>query len=74
VAGGTEDQIVELAQSRALISALEKYHVPHEKLFARDEAHGMAHLDNQVELYTRIEAFLAKYLAPAKSTAPAIAP
>ncbi|HTZ21468.1 MAG TPA: prolyl oligopeptidase family serine peptidase, partial [Opitutaceae bacterium] len=74
VAAGTEDQTVEIEQSRALISALNKYHVQHEKLFARDEAHGMAHLDNQVELYTRIEAFLAKYLAPAKSAAPAPVP
>ena len=74
VAAGTEDQTVEIEQSRALISALNKYHVPYEKLFASDEAHGMAHLDNQVELYTRIEAFLAKYLAPAKPTAAKPAP
>jgi hypothetical protein len=31
----------------------------------------MHHLDKQVELYTRIEAFLAKNLAPAKTVAPA---
>jgi dipeptidyl aminopeptidase/acylaminoacyl peptidase len=74
VAAGKEDQTVDIEQSRALISALNKYQVPHEKLFASDEAHGMAHLDNRVELYTRIEAFLAKNLAPAKSTAPAPLP
>lgn len=31
---------------------------------AGEETHGMAHLDNQVELYSRIEAFLAKNMAP----------
>jgi dipeptidyl aminopeptidase/acylaminoacyl peptidase len=64
VAGGKEDRTVEIQQSRALISALEKYHVPHETLIVGEEGHGMAHLDNQVELYTRIEAFLDKYLKP----------
>ena len=74
VAAGKEDQTVEIEQSRALISALEKYHVPHEALLVRDEGHGMSHFENQVELYTRIEAFLAKYLAPAKPTAPTPTP
>jgi dipeptidyl aminopeptidase/acylaminoacyl peptidase len=69
VAGGKDDYTVEIEQSRTLISALEKYHVPHETLLVREEGHGMGHLDNQVELYTRIEAFLAKNLAPAASPA-----
>jgi len=65
VSGGKDDQTVEIEQSNALISALEKYHVPHEVLLVRDEGHGMGHLDNQLDLYRRIEAFLAKNLAPA---------
>ena len=69
VSGGKDDYTVEIEQSRALISALEKYHVPHETMIAGGEAHGMRHLSNQVELYTRIEAFLAKNLAPVPSAA-----
>jgi acetyl esterase/lipase len=66
VSGGTEDQTVEIEQSRGLISSLVKYHVPHETYIVGGEGHGMRHIDKQVELYTRIEAFLAKNLGPAK--------
>jgi dipeptidyl aminopeptidase/acylaminoacyl peptidase len=44
---------------------LEKNHVPYEAFLVSEEGHGMGHLDNQVELYSRIEAFLAKYLGTA---------
>jgi len=64
VAGGKEDLVVEISQSKALLNALERHNVPHEKLLVREEGHGMAHLENQVELYGRIEKFLAKHLAP----------
>ncbi len=67
VSGGKEDSTVEIAQSRALISALNRYHVPNESYIVGAEGHGMRHLDKQVELYTRIEAFLAKNLRPAKT-------
>jgi dipeptidyl aminopeptidase/acylaminoacyl peptidase len=40
--------------------------VPHESLLVREEGHGMGHLENQVDLYTRIEAFLDKNLKAAK--------
>jgi dipeptidyl aminopeptidase/acylaminoacyl peptidase len=69
VSGGKDDQTVEIAQSWSLISALEKYHVPHEQYLVSEEGHGMQHLDKQVELYDRIEKFLAKNLAPAKPAA-----
>ncbi len=65
VAGGASDQTVEITQSRDLISALKKYNVPYESYIVTQEGHGMHHLDNEVELYTRIEAFLAKNLAKA---------
>lgn len=64
VAGGKEDFVVEISQSKALISALEEHKVPHEKMLVREEGHGMAHLNNQVELYGRIEEFFAKHMAP----------
>ena len=66
VSGGKDDQIVEIQQSKRLISELEKNHVPFEKLLVSDEGHGMGHLKNEVELYTRIEAFLDRYLKPVK--------
>jgi acetyl esterase/lipase len=72
VSHGGDDPIVDIAQSKRLISELEKNHVPHESLVVGDEVHGMSHLDNRVDLYARIEAFLARNLAPAKRvTAPA---
>jgi acetyl esterase/lipase len=64
VSGGKDDQTVEIAQSRNLIAALAKHNVPHETLLVREEGHGMGHLDNQIELYSRVEAFLAKNLMP----------
>ena len=60
VAHGKEDKVASIAESRALIAQLEKYHVPHESLFVRGEGHGMQNVANQVELYGRIETFLAK--------------
>jgi len=65
VSGGTDDQTVEIEQSRHLVSALEKFHVPHETLIVSEEGHGMHHLENQVALYARIETFLAANLKPA---------
>ncbi len=56
-----------LEQSKELISELEKAHVPHESLAVGDDRHGLNHLTNDVELYTAIEAFLAKNLAPVKN-------
>ena len=69
VAHGKEDEIVDIGQSKRLISELKKYNVPYESLLASEEGHGMAHLKNEVELYTRIDAFLAKNLASAAAGA-----
>ncbi len=74
VAGGKEDQTVEITQSKRLVSALERNHVPHEVFFLHDEGHGMRHIANQTELYSRIEAFLAKNLAPVGAAAAVPAP
>lgn len=64
VAGGTDDHTVEIEQSRHLMSAMDKNHKPYEKLIVREEGHGMHHLNHEVELYSRIETFLAKNLKP----------
>lgn len=66
VAHGRDDEVADVRESRALIVQLEKYQVPHESLLVAREGHGMSYAKNQVELYSRIEAFLAKNLAPPK--------
>ncbi len=65
VAHGKDDPTAPVAESHRLVSELEKHNIPHESLFKGGEGHGMGHLDNQVELYERIEAFLAKNLMAA---------
>jgi len=73
VAHGKDDNVAEITQSKRLVSELEKHHVPFEKLFVSGEGHGMGHLKNEVELYGRIEVFLAKNLMAAPAAAPAAA-
>ncbi len=64
VAHGTDDMNAMVGRSRALIEELKEHGVPYEKQIERGEGHGFRKIDNQVELYTAIEAFLAKHLAP----------
>lgn len=65
VAHGTDDPIVDVQESEHLISALTKAGVSHEVMLVSGEGHGMLRAAHDVELYTRVEAFLAKNLAPA---------
>jgi len=69
VSAGKDDYTVDYEQTSTLLSALTKYNVPHEKFVLREEGHGMHHLENEAELYTRIEAFLDKNLKPAPAVA-----
>ena len=69
VAHGKEDNIADVAESRRLIIELEKFHVPHEVMIVGGEGHGMHYLKNEVALYSRLEDFLAKNLAPAAKVA-----
>ena len=64
VAHGGEDVVADVAESKKLIAELKKYKVPFEKQIERDEGHGFHKLENEVELYTAIEAFFKKNLAP----------
>ena len=64
VAAGTEDERVDVSESRSLVSELSKHGIPHEDMIVSGEGHGMHHIENQVQLYDRIDAFLAKYLSP----------
>jgi dipeptidyl aminopeptidase/acylaminoacyl peptidase len=68
---GGYDPISDITQSTDLISQFDRNHVSYEKFIVSEETHGMAHLSNEVELYSRIETFLAKYMQPTAPTLPA---
>jgi dipeptidyl aminopeptidase/acylaminoacyl peptidase len=65
VSHGKYDDNVDVGQSTRLISELEKHNVPHEYYIVTAEGHGMHYFKNRMEQYTRIEAFLARYLKAA---------
>jgi acetyl esterase/lipase len=65
VTHGGYDPIADIGQSTRLISELKKNNVPSESYIVGSEGHGMMHFANRVEQYSRIEAFLAKNMAPA---------
>ncbi len=62
VSHGKDDPVASRLESQRLVTQLKKHDKVHESLFIAREGHGMAHLDNRVELYQRIEAFLAQHL------------
>lgn len=66
VAGGKDDFVVEIEQSKRLIAELERHGIVHEQFLVSGEGHGMAFLKNEVDLYDRILAFLDRHLAPTK--------
>jgi dipeptidyl aminopeptidase/acylaminoacyl peptidase len=65
VTHGGYDPVADIGQSTRLISELKRYGVPNETYIVGDEGHGMRHFANRVEQYSRIEAFLARNMAPA---------
>ncbi|HXQ80708.1 MAG TPA: prolyl oligopeptidase family serine peptidase [Opitutaceae bacterium] len=70
VTHGGYDPVADIGQSTRLISELRRNNVLHDSYIVGNEGHGMLHLANRVEQYTRIEAFLAKNMAPAAAAAP----
>lgn len=64
VAHGKEDVVASVGQSNDLVKQLEKFGVVYEKQIEAGEGHGFRQLDHQVKLYSAIESFLAKHLAP----------
>lgn len=62
VAHGKDDPVVSVEQSKRLIAELKRRNVPCEVLIKRGEGHGMSRLDDRVEFYTMVEAFLARHL------------
>lgn len=64
IAHGYDDPVASVGESKRLIRALEKNHIPHEVMLKGGEGHGFNFLENRVELFTRLETFLAQNLKP----------
>ena len=62
IAHGTEDSVVDVAQSKRLASELRRRGVPCETFYRSVEGHGFFNYENRVEFYHRVEAFLAANL------------
>jgi len=62
---GWDDRTASIAESKALISALESHHVPYEKHFLEQEGHGLFKIQDRIDIFTDIEAFLAKNMGGA---------
>jgi acetyl esterase/lipase len=68
IAHGTEDGIVDVAQSKKLASELRRRGVPCETFYRSLEGHGFYNYVNRVAFYHRVEAFLAANLGGATLT------
>jgi dipeptidyl aminopeptidase/acylaminoacyl peptidase len=68
IAHGTEDNIVDVAQSKRLAKELKKRGVPYETFFRAVEGHGFRDYRDRVDFYHRVEAFLAANLGGATLT------
>jgi dipeptidyl aminopeptidase/acylaminoacyl peptidase len=62
VSHGRSDDNVDVGQATRLIDELKRYHVPYEADIVFNEGHGMHYFSNRVDQYTRILAFLQKYV------------
>lgn len=61
---GKDDTTVPYDQMKLLTAALDKAHKPYELMARANEGHGFSEVKHRVELFDRIEQFLAKNLAP----------
>ena len=64
LAYGASDQRVPLIHGNRMRSALDKYNKPYEWVVYADEGHGFNKDENRFDFYRRVDAFLAKNLAP----------
>src|ERR1022692_3774551 len=62
IAWGEFDSPELISQSRSMASAADRNHVPVESMSFLNEAGGIHHLEHRIDLYSHIEAFLAKNL------------
>jgi dipeptidyl aminopeptidase/acylaminoacyl peptidase len=68
IAHGTEDNVVDVSQSKKLASALRKRGIPCETFYRSLEGHGFYNYENRVAFFHRVEAFLAANLGGATLT------
>lgn len=66
VAGGKDDIVVEIQQSKKLMSAFDDHKITYEKYLVGGEGHGMAFLKHEIEYHDRVLAFFDKNLKSAK--------
>ncbi len=64
LAYGAADERVPLIHGNRMRSALDRYQKPYEWVVYNDEAHGFNKDSNKFDFYRRVDAFLAKNLAP----------
>lgn len=64
IVAGKDDPVVPYAQATALVEELDRLKKPYEFLAKSNEMHGLANAKNRVEFFTRVEAFLTKYMPP----------
>lgn len=62
LAYGKLDRNVPIAQGKEMAAELKKHGKTYELMIRKDEGHGFAREENQVELYRRLDAFLKRYL------------
>lgn len=59
---GRDDSVVPYDQARKLTAALDEAGKPYELMAKFNEQHGIANYKNRIELFNRVEAFLAKHM------------
>lgn len=69
LAYGASDQRVPLIHGNRMRSALDKYNKPYEWVVYDNEGHGFNKDVNRFDFYRRVDAFLAKNLAPRTKSA-----
>ena len=62
ICSGQYDPTFLTNESKELVSIVKKNHLPAETMYFLNESDGVSHLGNKVELYSRIETFLAENL------------
>jgi dipeptidyl aminopeptidase/acylaminoacyl peptidase len=68
IAHGTEDIVVDVAQSKRLAKELKRRGIPYETFYRGVEGHGFYDYKDRVDFYHRVEAFLARNLGGATLT------
>jgi dipeptidyl aminopeptidase/acylaminoacyl peptidase len=67
---GSDDPVVPVAQSRALVDRMREHDAEVELVVYPGEGHGFRQEANQIDEYRRIEAFLALHIRRPRPSAP----